>query len=235
MGCIVESQYYESSFNPDLIALKQRHFGDFLNQGQPVILHRSDIINKRGPFKILNDSDREQAFNDDLLLFLKYHKYTLIAVVIDKSNHASRYGQAAFHPYHYCLTVMLERYCSFLRYYGGHGDVVVETRGKVEDQQLRAVYKYFYTVGTRYISRGSVQAVLTSNSIKLQPKTAQIAGLEIADILAHPCRQGILREKNIVGALGPGFGLQVWQCVKSKFNRRQGDGRVLGYGHVFLG
>jgi hypothetical protein len=55
-----------------------------------------------------------------------------------------------FHPYHYCLTAILERYCGLLNFVGGIGDVLAESRGESEDTQLKEAYKRVYKAGTRY-------------------------------------------------------------------------------------
>ena len=66
-GCIVEKEYYRTKFYPELEALKQKHFPH--NPDNPVILHRADIVSRRGPFWRLRDDNNREAFNRDLLKF----------------------------------------------------------------------------------------------------------------------------------------------------------------------
>ncbi|MGQ9666008.1 MAG: hypothetical protein ACUVWB_01725, partial [Anaerolineae bacterium] len=104
-------------------------------------------------------------------------------MVIDKQAHINRYGNAAHHPYHYCLTVLLERYCGFLNHLHANGDVMGESRGGAEDQQLKAAYQSVYENGTKSHEPTFFQRALTSKELKLKPKSANIAGLQIADLL----------------------------------------------------
>lgn len=233
-GCIIEQADHDFGLKPTFDALKSRHFHDYVQSGQPVVLHRNDMINKRGPFSILTDPLRKAAFDADLLSILRRQRYLIISVVIDKYAHLSKHGSHAWHPYHYSLTVLLERYASFLNVKNATGDVIVEARGKGEDRLLKATYEYVYSVGTTYVTRKVIQATLTSKALKLQTKTDQLAGLELADLLAYPCKQGILLENGVIPSLGNVFGTQIWECIQHKFNRRFKDGMVAGYGRVFL-
>lgn len=172
-GCIIEAQKYRSIFHPKLEELKQRHFPH--NPDEPVILHRKDIINKRGPFWRLRDPEKEKAFNEGLLSFFEEMDYTVITVVIDKKVHIERYQESAFHPYHYCLGALLERYCGFLHFFNAKGDILAESRGGTEDRQLKEAYMCTYQSGTQFRPPPFFQSVLTSKEIKLKPKAANIA------------------------------------------------------------
>ena len=74
----------------------------------------------------------------------------LIIVVIDKKYHIDTYGKSAFHPYHFALAAMLERYCGFLNFLNSRGDVWAEERGKKEDRSLEREYSRIYTDGTYF-------------------------------------------------------------------------------------
>lgn len=145
-GIFIEGEYYRITFQSGMERLKQKHFPH--NPDDPVILHRADIINRRGPFWRLRDSEKEKAFNEDFLQFIEEQDYYVITVVIDKKTHIERHGEAAYHPYHYCLTALLERYCGFLNFYNAQGDVLAESRGGTEDMKLKRAYQKLYTEGT---------------------------------------------------------------------------------------
>lgn len=225
---------YRTAFHPAFEALKQKHFPH--NPDDPVILHRKELVNKEGSFWRLREPEKEAQFNKDLLTFLQEQEYALIMVVIDKKSHVERYGDAAYHPYHYCLATLLERYCGFLNFYNARGDILAESRGKTEDQQLREAFAHIYSSGTRFRSAGFFQRALTSKEIKLKPKSANIAGLQVADLLAYPLKQKILMEKNRIapGAWQGKFGEKVAATVQNKYNRHFYKGRVDGYGKIFL-
>lgn len=232
LGVLVDTEYYRTTFQPRLEALKQTHFPH--SPDEPVILHRADIVNRRGPFWRLRDSVREQAFNEDFLAYCADQEYHVIAVVIDKKAHIERYGQAAYHPYHYCLTALLERYCGFLNFRGAKGDVMAESRGGNEDRQLKEAYRVIYRVGSQWRGTRFFQAALTTHEIKVKPKSANVAGLQLADLLAHPSKQDILVEQERINDPQGSFGKRVCQCIQGKYNSQTYDGRVWGYGKIFL-
>lgn len=143
----------------------------------PVILHREDIINKRGNFYVLQDEAKQKAFNEGLLRLVQTVRLRMACIVIDKQQHQDKYA-SPMHPYHYCLAAMLQRYCGWLNYKNVVGDVMAEARGKVEDRQLENAYSNIYNSGTLYLDASTAQRVLTSNSLKLKGKAADIAGLQ---------------------------------------------------------
>jgi hypothetical protein len=231
-GIIVECDEYRLTFQPDLEALKQRHFPHDPDDGQ-VVLHRESIINKRHVFGRLRDPAIEAAFDADLLRFLQQQDYAIITVVIDKRAHVGRFGPDAFDPYHSCIDALLERYCGFLHSRGGHGDVMGESRGGREDRALKEAFNHVVGAGNQHCSRDYFADVLTSAELKLKPKPANVAGLQVADILAHPCKFALLRQEGLVEGSGSAFAERISACVAEKYNRwvlcdcTSGGGRVL--------
>lgn len=232
-GVIFESEYYRNAFHQQFEDFKQKHFPH--SPDEPVILHRKELIGRHGSFWRLRDINNEKAFNEDFLKMLQEKDYLVISVVIDKKAHVDRYGAAALHPYHYCLVAMLERYCGFLNFFNAQGDVMAESRGGKEDMQLKEAYQRVYESGTQFREPTFFQKTLTSKEIKVKPKSANIAGLQLADLLAHPCKNEILFEQKRIGKWDEVFGTKVCQCVSGKYNRHVFKNRVQGYGKVFLG
>lgn len=215
-GVVIESELYRTQLQPEFEKLKQSHFPH--SPDEPVILHRKEMINREGIFGALRDADRDQAFTADLVRFLSAQDYAIYTVVIDKKAHTDRYGKAASHPYHYCLTVLLERYRGFLTAEGGRGDVMAESRGGTEDMELKKVYQELYSDGTQFLSAQSFQGVLTSRELKLKKKIANIAGLQMADLLAYPIKQDILTKDGIAGVSQGDFGEKLCASVQRKQN-----------------
>jgi hypothetical protein len=73
MGCFIESDYYRQKFQPNFEELKQKYFPH--SPDEPVIFHRSEIIEKRGSFWRLRNTEIKEKFNEDLLNFLKNADY----------------------------------------------------------------------------------------------------------------------------------------------------------------
>ncbi len=234
-GCIIDAGYYKTRFHPDLEALKQKHFPRHPDD-PPVILHRTDIMRAKSCFWRLrnpNDTDNRSAFDQDILQFFTEQVYVLVTVVIDKKNHIERYDQAAYHPYHFCLAAMLERYCGFLNFYNAEGDVMIETRNKTENIELQAAYASLLTSGTFYHPADFFRRVLTSKEIKFRVKDANIAGLQVADLFAYPSKNEILREHGRINEVGQ-FSERIIEIIQDKYNKQVYQGRIRGYGKVFI-
>ena len=147
-GVIFELKNYKNIFHPAFENFKQQHFPH--NPDEPVILHRREILDKGGPFWRLRDEKKREEFDKDFITLLEQNKFKLITVVIDKKAHFDRYQKSAFHPYHFCLVALLERYCGMLNHYNVKGDVLAESRGGREDTQLKEAYKKVYEGGTNF-------------------------------------------------------------------------------------
>lgn len=218
-------------FVRELQELKDRIFGP--RPDDPVIFHREDIVNRRGPFWRLNQPEIAKEFGDGILKLVSEGRFRVCCIVIDKQTHQEKTYRSLFHPYHYCLAALLDRYVGLLARSAYRGDVLAESRGGAEDRQLKEAFKRFYHAGTRFHPPDKLQRVLTSREIKLKKKTHCIAGLELADILANPVRRGVICEHSDL-PLPEDFGTDLYQAVAPKFNRHLFDGRVWGYGKVWL-
>ena len=152
----------------ELEEIKRRYFP--YDPDNPPILHRKDLIHKKYPFSSLRDSHIEYRFNSDIMNLLRDFDYKVISVVIDKKEHRDRYTIWRFHPYHYCLQVMLERYILFLESNNATGDVMAESRGGREDRQLKESFQRLMNTGTDYVIKDRFSGSLTSSQLKVRPK-----------------------------------------------------------------
>ena len=164
-GVILESDYTLRALQPEMDELKRAFFQR--DPDEPVILHRKELVNKRPPFHSLRDREIEESFNSALLAALARWEYTVITVALDKKAHRDQYQTWRFHPYHYCLAVLLERFVLFLHYGGHRGDVMVESRGGNEDRKLKDSYSRLYAHGTDNIPAERWQEKLTSCELKV--------------------------------------------------------------------
>lgn len=231
-GVILESQYNTSVFQPELDAIKRQFFAH--DPDTPVIFHRKEIVNRRPPFEPLRDADLEARFNQAILEGLERWQYNVITVVIDKKAHRDQYSVWRYHPYHYCLSVMLERFVLFLHYGNHRGDVMVESRGGKEDEKLEASYQGLYKNGTDKIPAERWQERLTSIELKVKPKTANIAGLQLADLIAHPSRREILLDYKLIADDRDTFGNKICAILQNDKYLRSRSGQIPGYGKKLL-
>lgn len=231
LGCWFRGRDYRL-FHQELEAFKQRHIPH--NPDEPIILHREDIINRRRAFWRLRDSDKAQAFDHDLLELIRRAKFKIVAVVIDKKELKLQYPTPA-HPYHLGLGFMLQRYCGFLNHINRCGDVMAESRGGHEDRLLKDSYMWVYQRGLFGRTNAAFfQQALTSKELKVKPKSANLAGLQLADLLANPLRKAMLiEERKVQGTLAP-FAERMLETVEHKFNHHLYKGQVEGYGKVLF-
>ena len=232
MGVCLDLDFANGLFTQELNKLKIRTFGT-----ADVVLHRREIIDKnRPPFTVLKDDDVRRTFDLDLMGWFTESRYMALGVIIDKKEHVEKYHVWRFHPYHYCLTAMLERYVRWLQSQSDNakGDVMVEWRGKKPNRKLENTYAHLYKLGTENVSAEMFQAALSSNSLKLRMKSANVAGLQLADLLANPVCRALICRKEKAHMIAP-FGREVVKMLcKTKFRRGGFFQKIMGYGVKYL-
>ena len=159
--------------------------------------------------------------------------YTVITVVIDKLEHQQRYATWRFDPYHYCLTVMVERYVRWLSAQSAQGDVLAESRGGKEDRRLKDSFERVYREGSNYISPDQFAARLTSRQLKVKNKSNNISGLQIADLIAHPSFRATVARHDRQG-LPSNFGGQIASILEATKYYRSDRNKIDGWGRKWL-
>ena len=100
---------------------------------------------------------------------------------------------------------------------------MAESRGGKEDTRLKAAYERLWKQGTDFVSPDQFQRALTSKQLKMKTKANNIAGLQLADLIAHPSRNEILREHNSFDRELPPFAARVVAILQGKYDRREGQ------------
>lgn len=230
-GVIIDLGYVEAVLHPELEALKQRFFGS--HPDEPLILHRKELINRKPPFESLRDQAHREEFDATILEHLTRWDYLVITVVIDKLQHMEQYTTWRFDPYHYCLKVLLERYVMTLRRLGAVGDVMAESRGGREDLRLKRSFARVCEDGTEWVGADELRKSLTSGQLKVKPKANNIAGLQLADLIAYPSYREALAEHS--GQPVPdNFGARIGRILRESKYVRSRSGRIAGYGMKWL-
>jgi Protein of unknown function (DUF3800) len=230
-GCIVSLDYAATTLSPQIEDLKRRYFG--AHPDEPIILHRKELVNQRPPFVNLRDPAIRQAFDTELMGLITGLEFVVITAVIDKLDHLNRYHQWSYDPYNYCLTILLERFTLWLEERRFQGDVMAESRGRKEDLRLKGEYERIYRSGTDNITHARFVGALTSSQLKVKPKSANVAGLQLADLVAHPSFVAT-KVRHEGGALPANFGGEVAQVLEASKYRRSWSGRVDGWGRKWL-
>lgn len=231
-GVAVSIEHLENWFRPDFDRLRVKHFGS-----PPPILHRRKLVHAFPPFEHLkNDQKARNSWGNDFLCFLRKHPFVLFTVTLDRVAWRNKYPRLDLDPYHIITFNMLERYFYFLRAVDASGDVFIESRdqGGRRDKKLSAEYRKFYTDGPYDISAADIQSRFCSQKLKIFSKSKDIAGLQLADLLAKPCMEaslvraghkdlsGLSEHKRSILRI-----LQTHRWYRSDFRK------ITGYGMVF--
>lgn len=214
---LVRQDRYDSEVRAPLEQLKKNHFTydpDF-----PPVLVRSHIIRHRGPFWRLRDPVRGDEWGDALVGFMESLPISIYTVVIDKLAQFSTYGTAAGNPYEYCLRVLLNRIRGSLFLRNATADVLTESRGNREDTQLQRAYVDFQVHGDRWRTASEVRATYPA-ALQFRRKDQNIAGLQIADLLAYPQKMEIVEREGLpLHAPLSVFSRRLNSAVQTKINR----------------
>jgi hypothetical protein len=230
-GVVIGLEHVDSFVAPQLEELKRRFFKTHVDE--PLILHRKELVNRRYPFRELNEPDIEKAFNAELLDLLRSVEFTAITVVIDKYEHFQRYKVWRHDPHHYCQEVLLERFVLWLEQEDDTGDVMAESRGGREDRRLKESFNRIWNEGTRFVYAHQFASRLTSKQLKVKTKANNIAGLQLADLLAHPSFKYVLSRRRKI-AQPQNFGAQLAQILVDGKYLRSASGKLDGWGCKWL-
>lgn len=222
--------YFE--FADGLVELKRDVFR--LDPDEKLVLHASEIKGRKGRFGVLRDESIDRRFCAEVLSLVRRSRFTSAMAIIDKAGHRERYAEP-LHPYHYAMTSLAERYAYWLLENGSCGDAVAESRGTNEDQQLAAVFRAVASSGTRFLKPSQAKRAFTSKSLKLHRKDEDVAGLQLADILALPLKRAFLVQSGRCRAAAGrgGFARELAAVAMTKF-RGFSQGEVAGRGLVWL-
>lgn len=233
LGVWFDSDAPYMEFARALGELKKEIFG-WHPDDPPICFHRKDILLRKEVFSRLRDPETNKSFEAGLLKVIRNASFCMSCVVIDKASHRTKTYRELFHPYHYCIATLLERYAGWLSQVGAEGDVMAESRGRSEDQELLEAFEVTLQRGTRFHEPQSFQQVLTSTKIKLKKKEHAIPGLELADLLAYPFKREMVAERRGEQPLED-FSSALLEAARSKINCQPVTGRVAGYGKIWLG
>lgn len=187
-GIIFRLDYVSEVLQPELETLKTKYFGS--HPDEPIVFHRKELVHKKYPFHALANPEISKAFDEDFLQLLAKWDYKVIGVVIDKQEHNNNYAATwKYDPYHYCQEILLERYKLFLNIHDATGDVMIESRGGKEDMRLKKSFRTLMDKGTNFLTPEELNLRITSKELKVKAKGANIAGLQLADLIAHSVRR----------------------------------------------
>ena len=188
--CIVAKGDYIGKITPEIQMLKFKYWGH-----DAVVLHEHEIRKEKGEFAFLRtDRTIRNSFYEDLHSMMVTAPMTVIASVIDKVALRKKYDKP-WNPYEIALHFCLERLLTFLLRNGQKGrqvHIFFECRGKVEDAELELAFR-------RIVGGNSAWGWVAKDFSlidfvpKFSKKTENLAGLQIADLVARPIALNTIR------------------------------------------
>ena len=183
---IMERRAYVDEIIPAMGRLKMGYWNH-----EGVNLHSRDIRKATGPFTFMMDAGKRTRFQDELTLFMQNQPFTLFITGIKKVEHRQRYADR-LNPYEVALTYTLERVLHFMKGVNEYQlPLVAEARGKNEDGSLEQAFYKLMTTGTYYRPAQEFKAL--ECPLVFRRKMDNIAGIQIADLCAHPSARNILK------------------------------------------
>jgi hypothetical protein len=227
-GLVFRQDVHDSTFTIRLAALKRRIFSS-----TDVVLHRREIIDRDGVFSIFDDDAIRADFDSQFLELVGRLPGPAFTVSIDKQAHLEKYKAWQFDPYHYVLTCLVERYALWLKRNNYVGDVVGEARTEWHDARLRRAFRHQYDNGSKFLRPEVAQARLISRELRLRPKSADIAGLQVADLLAHPAHRTFKFMQQDI-PIPNDYGASLVRALEQVYDRNPWNGLIRGYGRKWL-
>lgn len=218
-GIILQLDYVREFVYPQMEALKSKYFES--HPDDPVIFHRKEMVNAKHPFESLRESEVRELFDEELLRLLSTWQYIVLTVCIDKKAHKDTYTTWRYDPYHYCLELLMERYAFYLQRIDCKGDAIAESRGGKADRRLKDSFHRLWENGTHYTRPDVFKSVFTSSQLKIKSKANNVSGLQLADLVAHPSRNEILKEQKFLDKDIAPFAQKVINILQTKYDKTE--------------
>jgi hypothetical protein len=216
---------------PRLNALKANIFQH--DPEMPIILHRTDIVGRRGPFGILANDQVRANFDAGLLRCMADLEYAVMTAVIDKRGMMQQLHWNNRHPYHYLMEILVEKYAQWLERKQATGDIMPEERKGKKDIELQRAYTSVRTWGTKFVPPQQMRRRLPASQLKFRAKADNVAALQLCDLIAHPSYIHVRDQQGHAVNVGP-YAVQVVQILQATKYDRSWDGRIDGYGIKYL-
>jgi len=181
--CIVEKNIYAEHIQPAIKKLKFEFFGHDLT-----VLHANDIRKPKGEFTFLLHPERRFYFMQRLSACIEEAEIHIIAHIIHKKSLIEKYRKP-FDPYYIALRMCLEQTALFLKEHNQSGKlthIIVESRGKKEDRELEMEFTRILDPNHNWGMADKFPLGETPFEMKCVEKKINSAGLQLADLAAHP-------------------------------------------------
>lgn len=172
----------------NMLQIKQEIWGD-----KKVIFHSRDIRKCEKEFVVLFDENVKREFYEKINNLISVSSYEIISSAIDKNKYIKRYGRLSDDVYEIALSFIVERSVFSLdakRETDKKLNIVIERRGKKEDKKLSEHFQTLCSRGTGYVVPARLE--MYGINISFKNKSEDVAGLQLADLIAYPIARHVL-------------------------------------------
>jgi hypothetical protein len=200
---------------------------------EPIVLHRKKIVKLNGDFGVLRDAELRAQFDEAAMRLKTNIDYRVITALIDKKAMLRKEAWTNKQPYHYLMEVLAEKFVRFLERANDIGDIMPEGRLGKKDERLQHAFVRVRARCTYFVARERIQRRLPSAHLKFRYKSNNVAGLQLADLLAHPSHMTIRERMGHEVHLGS-YCRGVKELLMQRKYDRSERGNILGYGMKWL-
>jgi len=176
-GVIMDEEYHRNIATEKLDAFKMGLLGN-----REIILHTADFTRNKSGFEAMSNHEFRTDFFNALQDVIRGLEFRIVACVIKKEHHLQKYGLNALDPYLLSLSVVVERFIFECGSAGG--TIVAEARNPTLNNALDLAFLDLKIRGTTFISATKIQRRI--HNFAIRQKKDNIAGLQIADVVATP-------------------------------------------------
>ena len=188
-GVIIDQQVHDKQLTKELNTLKQNLFGT-----TDIVLHSKEMTHPQSAtnqlYRQFMDADFRKKFYRAFEQLLIGSDFSLVACAIMKNKHFAKYGLEAKDPYLLSFDNLLNRLVFDLDD-SQKGKIIAESRNGILDNQLEIAYLSTRLEGTNKVQPAEINLKL-ERSIEFRQKSDNIAGLQIADMVASPIARYLL-------------------------------------------
>lgn len=162
-------------------------------QNKEVIFHSRDIRKWQNEFQVLINEKARTNFYAQINQVIQNSNYTIVASAINKELYINNYGKLSNDVYELALSFIIERAIFFLDTQLDKNkklEIIIEKRGKKEDQKLAEHFQRLKARGTGYVKAERLKAL--ELSIIFKDKKDNINGLQLADLIAYPTARYVM-------------------------------------------
>lgn len=186
-GILISESNYKL-MSAQLADIKKEFWGN-----KKVIIHSRDIRKCQNEFTILFDEEIKKNFYSKINDLITTQNYVIISSAINKDKYIKLYGRLSDDVYEISLSFIIERAVFYLDDFASNVNalnVIIEKRGSKEDQKLNDHFNSLLSRGTGFVK--PIRIKNYNSNCKFQHKKEDVAGLQVADLIAYPIARYVL-------------------------------------------